>query len=188
LIGANGEQVGVVTIAAANKLAEEAELDLVEIAPTAVPPVCRIMDYGKYKYREAKKRHEAKLKQKQIIVKEIKFRPGTDEGDYKIKLRNLIRFLEEGDKTKVTLRYRGREMAHQELGVRLIERVRGDLEQYSVVEQYPKMEGRQLIMVLAPKKTGKPAAKAAAPKKAAAPAKAAAPKAAAEAEAGSTKK
>jgi len=166
-----------VTIAAANKLAEEAELDLVEIAPTAVPPVCRIMDYGKYKYREAKKRHEAKLKQKQIIVKEIKFRPGTDEGDYKIKLRNLIRFLEEGDKTKVTLRYRGREMAHQELGVRLIERVRGDLEQYSVVEQYPKMEGRQLIMVLAPKKTGKPAAKAAAPKKAAAPAKAAAPKA-----------
>jgi len=192
LIGANGEQVGVVTIAAANKLAEEAELDLVEIAPTAVPPVCRIMDYGKYKYREAKKRHEAKLKQKQIIVKEIKFRPGTDEGDYKIKLRNLIRFLEEGDKTKVTLRYRGREMAHQELGVRLIERVRGDLEPYSVVEQYPKMEGRQLIMVLAPKKGGKPgqkpAVKAAAPKKAAAPAKAAAPSAEAEAEAGITKK
>jgi len=192
LIGAGGEQVGVVTIAAANKLAEEAELDLVEIAPTAVPPVCRIMDYGKYKYREAKKRHEAKLKQKQIIVKEIKFRPGTDAGDYKIKLRNLVRFLEEGDKTKITLRYRGREMAHQELGVRLIERVRGDLEQYSVVEQYPKMEGRQLIMVLAPKKGGKPgqkpAVKAAAPKKAAAPAKAAAPNAEAEAEAGITKK
>jgi len=188
LIGANSEQVGVVSIAAANKLAEEAELDLVEIAPTAVPPVCRIMDYGKYKYREAKKRHEAKLKRKQIIVKEIKFRPGTDAGDYKIKLRNLIRFLEEGDKTKVTLRYRGREMAHQELGVRLIERVRGDLEPYSVVEQYPKMEGRQLIMVLAPKKGGKPgqkpAVKAAAPKKAAAPAKAAAPSAEAEAEAG----
>ncbi len=181
-----------VAIAAANKLAEEAELDLVEIAPTAVPPVCRIMDYGKYKYREAKKRHEAKLKQKQIIVKEIKFRPGTDAGDYKIKLRNLIRFLEEGDKTKITLRYRGREMAHQELGVRLIERVRGDLEQYSVVEQYPKMEGRQLIMVLAPKKGGKPgqkpAVKAAAPKKAAAPATAAAPSAEAEAEAGITKK
>jgi len=192
LIGAGGEQVGVVTIAAANKLAEEAELDLVEIAPTAVPPVCRIMDYGKYKYREAKKRHEAKLKQKQIIVKEIKFRPGTDAGDYKIKLRNLVRFLEEGDKTKITLRYRGREMAHQELGVRLIERVRGDLEQYSVVEQYPKMEGRQLIMVLAPKKGGKPgqkpAVKAAASKKAAAPAKAAAPSAEAEAEAGITKK
>ena len=175
-----------VTLAAANKLAEEAELDLVEIAPTAVPPVCRIMDYGKYKYREAKKRHEAKLKQKQIVVKEVKFRPGTDSGDYKIKLRNLTRFLEEGDKAKITLRYRGREMAHQELGHRLIERVKNDLEPYSTVEQYPKMEGRQLIMVLAPKKTGKPVAKAApkaaAPKKAAT-AKAGAPKAAAETEA-----
>jgi len=193
LIGANGEQVGVVSLAAANKLAEEVELDLVEIAPTAVPPVCRVMDYGKYKYREAKKRHEAKLKQKQIIVKEIKFRPGTDEGDYKIKLRNLTRFLEEGDKAKITLRYRGREMAHQELGVRLIERVRNDLESYSVVEQYPKMEGRQLIMVLAPKKTGKPSqkasAKAGAPKKKAlAPAKSAATEAAVEAGAGSEKK
>ena len=129
-----------------------------EIAPTAVPPVCRVMDYGKYKYREAKKRHEAKLKQKQIVVKEVKFRPGTDSGDYKIKLRNLTRFLEEGDKTKVTLRFRGREMAHQELGMRLIERVKADLEQYSTVEQYPKMEGRQLIMVLAPRK-GKPTRK-----------------------------
>jgi len=180
--------VGVVSLAAANKLAEEADLDLVEIAPTAVPPVCRIMDYGKYKYREAKKRHEAKLKQKQIIVKEIKFRPGTDEGDYKIKLRNLTRFLEEGDKAKVTLRYRGREMAHQELGHRLIERVRNDLEPYSVVEQYPKMEGRQLIMVLAPKKTGKPAQRpavtAAAPKKTGAPAMVVAAKAGAEAPAG----
>ena len=193
MIGAGGEQVGVVSLAAANKLAEEAELDLVEIAPTAVPPVCRVMDYGKYKYREAKKRHEAKLKQKQIIVKEIKFRPGTDEGDYKIKLRNLTRFLEEGDKAKITLRYRGREMAHQELGHRLIERVRGDLEPYSVVEQYPKMEGRQLIMVLAPKKTGKPSQKAAAktgaPKqKAAVPAKAATTEAAVEAGAGIEKK
>jgi translation initiation factor IF-3 len=181
-----------VSLAAANKLAEEAELDLVEIAPTAVPPVCRVMDYGKYKYREAKKRHEARLKQKQIVVKEIKFRPGTDEGDYKIKLRNLTRFLEEGDKAKITLRYRGREMAHQELGVRLIERVRNDLEPYSVVEQYPKMEGRQLIMVLAPKKTGKPvqktAAKSGTTRKAAAPAKAAAANAEAEAEAGSAKK
>ena len=129
-----------------------------EIAPTAVPPVCRVMDYGKYKYREAKKRHEAKLKQKQIVVKEVKFRPGTDSGDYKIKLRNLTRFLEEGDKTKVTLRFRGREMAHQELGMRLIERVKADLELYSTVEQYPKMEGRQLIMVLAPRK-GKPTRK-----------------------------
>jgi translation initiation factor IF-3 len=192
LIGAGGEQVGVVAIAAANKLAEEAELDLVEIAPTAVPPVCRIMDYGKYKYREAKRRHEAKLKQKQIVVKEIKFRPGTDEGDYKIKLRNLTRFLQEGDKTKVTLRYRGREMAHQELGFRLIERVKAELEPYSTVEQYPKMEGRQLIMVLAPKKTGKPAqkapVKAGVPKKAAASAKAAATETAAEAGAGIEKK
>jgi len=193
LIGAGGEQVGVVSLAAANKLAEEAELDLVEIAPTAVPPVCRVMDYGKYKYREAKKRHEAKLKQKQIIVKEIKFRPGTDEGDYKIKLRNLTRFLEEGDKAKITLRYRGREMAHQELGVRLIERVRNDLEPLSVVEQYPKMEGRQLIMALAPKKTGKPSqkapAKAGAPKvKAASPAKSETAQAAVEAGAGSEKK
>jgi len=151
LIGAGGEQVGVVSLASANKMAEEAELDLVEIAPTAVPPVCRIMDYGKFKYRESKKRHEAKLKQKQIVVKEVKFRPGTDEGDYKIKLRNLIRFLEEGDKTKITLRYRGRELAHQEFGIRLLERVRGDLEPFGVVEQWPKMEGRQLVMVLAPK-------------------------------------
>jgi len=151
LIGAGGEQIGVVSLASASKMAEEAELDLVEIAPTAVPPVCRIMDYGKFKYRESKKRHEAKLKQKQIIVKEVKFRPGTDEGDYKIKLRNLIRFLEEGDKTKVTLRYRGRELAHQEFGIRLLERVRNDLEPYGVVEQWPKMEGRQLVMVLAPK-------------------------------------
>lgn len=151
MIGAGGEQVGVVSLATANKMAEEAELDLVEIAPTAQPPVCRIMDYGKFKYRESKKRHEAKLKQKQIIVKEVKFRPGTDEGDYKIKLRNLIRFLEEGDKTKVTLRFRGRELAHQEFGIRLLERVRGDLVEVGVVEQWPKMEGRQLVMVLAPK-------------------------------------
>ena len=153
MIGAGGEQVGVVALAVANKMAEEAELDLVEIAPTAVPPVCRIMDYGKYKYRESKKRHEAKLKQKQIVVKEVKFRPGTDEGDYKIKLRNLMRFLDEGDKTKVTLRFRGRELAHQEFGIRLLERVRGDLDQHGIVEQFPKMEGRQLVMVLSPKKT-----------------------------------
>jgi translation initiation factor IF-3 len=166
VIGATGEPLGILAIAAANKLAEEAELDLVEIAPQAKPPVCRIMDYGKYKYRESKKRHEAKLKQKQIVVKEIKFRPGTDEGDYQIKLRNLIRFLEEGDKTKVTLRFRGREMAHQEIGIRLLERVRADLEPHGVVEQFPKMEGRQLVMVLSPKKGGKgpprPVAKAAA--------------------------
>ena len=148
----NGEQIGIVSLATANKMAEEAEVDLVEIAPTAKPPVCRLMDYGKFKYQEAKKRHEAKLKQKQIQVKEIKFRPGTDEGDYQIKVRNLIRFLEEGDKTKVTLRFRGREMAHQEFGVKLLERVRTDLDPYGVVEQFPKMEGRQMIMVLSPKK------------------------------------
>ena len=140
------------SLAAANKMAEEAEVDLVEIAPTAQPPVCRLMDYGKFKYQEAKKRHEAKLKQKQIQIKEIKFRPGTDEGDYQIKVRNLIRFLEEGDKAKVTLRFRGREMAHQEFGVKLLERVRTDLDPYAVVEQFPKMEGRQMIMMLAPKK------------------------------------
>ena len=141
-----------ISIAAANKLAEEAELDLVEIAPTANPPVCRVMDYGKFKYRESKKQHEARLKQKQIVVKEVKFRPSTDEGDYKIKLRNLTRFLEEGDKTKITLRFRGREMAHQEFGMRLLERVKADLEAIGVVEQWPKMEGRQLVMVLGPKK------------------------------------
>ncbi len=143
-------------------MAEEAEVDLVEIAPTAQPPVCKMMDFGKFKYREAKKAHEAKQKQKQVQVKEVKFRPGTDEGDYKIKLRNLIKFLDEGDKAKVTLRYRGREMAHQEFGIRLIERVRNDLEPYSVVEQFPKMEGRQLVMVLAPKKGKKPVAGSAA--------------------------
>jgi translation initiation factor IF-3 len=161
LIGVDGEQIGVVPIGTAQQMAEQAEVDLVEIAPGATPPVCRLMDYGKFKYRESKKRHEAKLKQKQIIVKEVKFRPGTDEGDYQIKLRNLIRFLDEGDKTKVTLRFRGREMAHQEFGIRLLERVRGDLEPYGVVEQFPKMEGRQMIMVLSPKKVvPKPAAKA----------------------------
>ena len=126
------------------------------------------MDYGKFKYRESKRRHEAKLKQKQIIVKEVKFRPSTDEGDYKIKLRNLTRFLDEGDKCKVTLRFRGREMAHQEFGIRLIERVKNDLEPFSVVEQYPKMEGRQMVMVLSPKKVAVKPAAAPAPKKAAA--------------------
>jgi translation initiation factor IF-3 len=141
-------------------MAEEAEIDLVEIAPMAQPPVCRLMDFGKFKYQEAKRAHDAKLKQKQIQVKEIKFRPGTDEGDYKIKLRNLIKFLQEGDKTKVTLRFRGREMAHQEFGIRLLERVKSDLQEYGVVEQFPKMEGRQLIMVLAPVKKSKTAGSA----------------------------
>lgn len=132
--------------------AEEAEIDLVEIAPAAAPPVCRLMDYGKFKYNEQKKKQDAKAKQKQIQVKEIKFRPGTDKGDYQIKLRNLIKFLTDGDKTKVTLRFRGREMAHQNLGAKLLERVRSDLEDHGQVEQFPKMEGRQMVMVVAPLK------------------------------------
>ena len=141
-----------VPIADAMRRAEELEVDLVEIAPTAAPPVCKLMDFGKFKYREAKKAHEAKLKQKQIQVKEIKFRPGTDEGDYKIKLGKLNQFLEEGDKAKVTLRFRGREMAHREFGERLLDRVRKDLDVIGVVEQFPRLEGRQMVMVLAPKK------------------------------------
>ncbi|OFZ90607.1 MAG: translation initiation factor IF-3 [Betaproteobacteria bacterium RBG_16_64_18] len=159
MIGQEGEQLGIVPVRDAQKMAEEAEVDLVEIAPLATPPVCKLMDFGKFKYREAKKLHETKLKQKQIQVKEVKFRPGTDEGDYKIKLRNLTKFLEDGDKAKVTLRYRGREMAHQEFGVRLIERVKSDLEAIAVVEQWPKMEGRQLIMVLSPRKAVVPPVK-----------------------------
>ena len=131
-------------------MAEEAGLDLVEIAPLAKPPVCRLMDFGKFKYQEAKRLHEAKLKQKVIQVKEVKFRPGTDDGDYGVKLRNLIRFLEDGDKTKITLRFRGREMAHQEIGVRMLERLKLDLQEHGQVEQFPKMEGRQMVMVLAP--------------------------------------
>jgi len=152
LVGVEGEPLGIVSLAVAMGMAEEAEIDLVEIAPQAQPPVCRLMDYGKFKYRESKKQHEAKLKQIQIKVKEIKFRPGTDEGDYQIKLRNLIKFLEEGDKTKITLRFRGREMAHQEIGMNQLRRVSADLAELAVVEQFPKMEGRQLVMMLAPKK------------------------------------
>jgi len=152
LIGVEGEPIGIVKIEEAMRLAEENDIDLVEIAPTAKPPVARLMDYGKFKYRESKKAHEAKLKQKQIQVKEVKFRPGTDEGDYKIKVRNLIRFLTEGDKTKVTLRFRGREMAHQELGVQLLKRVEADLSTVGIVEQWPKLEGRQMVMIVAPKK------------------------------------
>ncbi len=152
LIGADGEQVGIVSNKEAQRMAVEAELDLVEIAPTAKPPVCRIMDYGKFLFEENKKKHAARKKQKQIQVKEIKFRPGTDEGDYQVKLRNLIRFLNEGDKTKVTLRFRGREMAHQEIGMKLMKRIEADLIEYGTVEQYPKMEGRQMVMVLSPQK------------------------------------
>jgi len=160
LVGLEGEQLGIVSITDALSKAEAAEVDLVEIAPLAEPPVVRIMDYGKFKYRESKRAHEAKLKLKQIQVKEVKFRPGTDDGDYKIKLRNLIRFLGEGDKAKVTMRFRGREMAHQEFGVRLLEKIRNDLEPYSLVEQFPRLEGRQMVMLLAPKKTQVQAVKA----------------------------
>ena len=155
MVGVDSEQLGIVKVFDALRMAEEAELDLVEIAPQAQPPVCRLMDYGKFKYQESKKLHETKLKQKQVQIKEIKFRPGTDEGDYQIKLRNLIKFLEEGDKTKITLRFRGREMAHQEIGMAQLKRVEADLSEHAVVEQFPKMEGRQLVMMLAPKKKTK---------------------------------
>jgi len=152
LVGEDSEPLGIVPVPQALAMAEEAGVDLVEIAPQAKPPVCRLMDYGKFKYQEQKRAHEAKLKQKQIQVKEVKLRPGTDENDYQIKMRNMTRFLEEGDKVKVTLRYRGREMAHQEFGIRQLERIKADLGELVVVEQFPKLEGRQLIMVLAPKK------------------------------------
>ncbi|MAK54838.1 MAG: translation initiation factor IF-3 [Pusillimonas sp.] len=152
LIGIEGDQLGIVKLAEALGLAEENEVDLVEIAPNASPPVCRLMDYGKFKYQEQKKQAEAKAKQKVIQVKEVKFRPGTDEGDYQVKLRNLRRFIEDGDKAKVTLRFRGREMAHQELGMRVLERVRDDLSELVQVEAMPKLEGRQMVMVLAPRK------------------------------------
>ena len=152
LIGVEGEQLGIVKVPDALAMAEQHDVDLVEIAPAAVPPVCRLMDYGKFRYQEQKRQQEAKAKQKIIQIKEVKFRPGTDEGDYQIKLRNLRRFLEEGDKGKVTLRFRGREITHQEIGMRLLERVRDDLTDCSVVENMPKLEGRQMIMVLGPKK------------------------------------
>ncbi|MBC2769559.1 translation initiation factor IF-3 [Pusillimonas sp. 7-48] len=152
LIGVDGDQLGIVKVADALQLAEDHEVDLVEIAPNADPPVCRLMDYGKFKYQEQKRQAEAKAKQKVIQVKEVKFRPGTDEGDYQVKLRNLRRFIEDGDKAKVTLRFRGREMAHQELGMRVLERVRDDLSELCQVEAMPKLEGRQMVMVLAPRK------------------------------------
>tara|TARA_X000000950_G_scaffold140550_1_gene174392 strand:- start:5031 stop:5468 length:438 start_codon:yes stop_codon:yes gene_type:complete len=145
----------VVKIEEALRMAGEADLDLVEISPNAQPPVCRVMDYGKFKFEQSKRAHLAKKKQKQIQVKEIKFRPGTEEGDYQVKLRKLIEFLEDGDKTKITIRYRGREMQHQQLGAQLLNRLEADLEDYGDVEQRPKMEGRQLVMVLAPTKKKK---------------------------------
>lgn len=148
----DNEQLGVVAISAALAMADEAGLDLVEIAPTAVPPVCKILDYGKFLYQESKRAHEAKLKQKQIQIKEVKFRPATDENDYQIKLRKLTEFLTDGDKAKITLRFRGREMTHQEFGMRQLQRIRQDLEPYGQVEQMPKMEGRQMVMIIGPLK------------------------------------
>ena len=156
LIGADGQQVGIVSIQEALQAAEEAKLDLVEITADALPPVCRIMDYGKHVFEKKKQVAAAKKNQKQAQVKEIKFRPGTEEGDYQVKLRNLVRFLTEGDKAKISLRFRGREMAHQELGMELLKRVEADLVEHGTVEQHPKMEGRQLIMVIAPKKKKQP--------------------------------
>jgi translation initiation factor IF-3 len=150
--GVDGEQIGIVSIDEAKQLAFNANMDLVEISPNADPPVCRIMDYGKFQFEQNKKQQAAKKKQKQIQVKEIKFRPGTDIGDYDVKLRSLIRFLNEGNKTKITVRFRGREMAHREIGMDLLKRVETDLEEIATVEQFPKLEGRQMIMVMAPKK------------------------------------
>jgi len=164
--GPNNEAIGVLSLAEALRMAGELDVDLVEISPTAVPPVCRLMDYGKFKYQEQKKAAEAKSKQKVIEVKEIKFRPGTDDGDYNIKLRNIKRFLDDGDKCKITLRFRGREITHQEIGMALLQRIRDELADLIVVEQFPKLEGRQMVMMIAPgkKKPGsvaKPAAETA---------------------------
>ncbi len=167
LSGPNNEPLGIVSLAEALRLAGEADVDLVEIAATASPPVCRLMDYGKFKYQEQKKAAEAKAKQTVIEIKEIKFRPGTDDGDYNIKLRNIRKFLAEGDKCKITLRFRGREITHQEIGMALLQRIRDDLGDTILVEQFPKLEGRQMIMMIAPGKKKvaptKPAEAAAAP-------------------------
>lgn len=161
LAGPENEPLGVVSIMEALRMAGELDVDLVETVATANPPVCRLMDYGKFKYQEQKKAAEAKAKQTVIEIKEIKFRPGTDDGDYNIKMRNIKRFLEDGDKCKITLRFRGREITHQEIGMALLQRIRDDLQDLIVVEQFPKLEGRQMIMMIAPGKR-KPAPKAAA--------------------------
>jgi translation initiation factor IF-3 len=161
LMGPDNEPIGVVPLMEALRLAGDADVDLVEISPTAVPPVCRLIDYGKFKYAEQKRAAEAKSKQKVIEVKEIKFRPGTDDGDYNIKLRNIRRFLDEGDKCKITLRFRGREITHQELGLALLARIRDELADSIIVEQFPKLEGRQMIMMIAPGKRKAGGAKAA---------------------------
>lgn len=152
VINAEGEPLGILPIDEAKQLAYDADLDLVEISPNADPPVCKVMNFGKFQFEQAKKLQQAKKKQKQIQVKEIKFRPGTEEGDYQVKLKSLIKFLNEGDKTKVTVRYRGREMAHKELGMEVMKRIETDLLELAVVEQFPKLEGRQMVMVLGPKK------------------------------------
>ena len=152
LIGVEGEQLGVLSFAEAIAAAEGAELDLVEIAPQADPPVCRIMDYGKFRFQESKRQHDAKSRQKQTQVKEIKFRPRTDDADYQIKLRSILRFIEDGDRAKITLRFRGREMSHPELGMGVLNRVEKDLMEVGVVEQRPRMEGRQMVMIVAPRK------------------------------------
>ena len=165
LSGVENEPLGVVSLMEALRMAGELDVDLVEISATAVPPVCRLMDYGKFKYQEQKKAADAKSKQKVIEVKEVKFRPGTDDGDYNIKLRNIKRFLDDGDKCKITLRFRGREITHQEIGMALLNRMRADLADLIVVEQFPKLEGRQMVMMIAPgkKKSSGGAAKVAAP-------------------------
>ncbi len=152
MIDDTGENIGVVEIARAHRIAGDAGLDLVEIVPNAKPPVCRVMDYGKFKFEQNKKAQVARKKQKQVQVKEIKFRPGTEKGDYKVKLRKLVEFLEDGDKTKVTIRFRGREMMHKDRGAMLLDRVEQDLEEHAMVEQRPRMEGRQMIMIFAPRK------------------------------------
>ena len=152
MIDSEGKQLGILELQDALKVANEQGFDLVEVSPNAEPPVCRVMDFGKYLFEQNKKTQVSKKKSTRIQVKEVKFRPGTEEADYQVKLKNLIRFLNKGDKAKVTLRYRGREMAHQELGVELLKRVESDLQELAVVEQFPKMEGRQLVMVLSPKK------------------------------------
>lgn len=157
-MGPDNEPLGIVPTMEALRMAGDADVDLVEISPTAVPPVCRLIDYGKFKYAEQKRAAEAKAKQKVIEVKEVKFRPGTDDGDYNIKLRNIRRFLDDGDKCKITLRFRGREITHQELGLALLARIRDELADSIIVEQFPKLEGRQMIMMIAPgkKKAGTP--------------------------------
>jgi translation initiation factor IF-3 len=152
VIGADGEQVGVLTRDEALKMAEDAGLDLVEIVPNADPPVCRVMDFGKFKFEQQKKAHAAKRKTKQQEIKELKFRPSTEDGDYNVKMRNLRRFLEEGDKVKVTVRFKGREMAHTELGEAMVKRIQGDIVEDAVVESFPRFEGRQMVMMVAPKK------------------------------------